>query len=223
MRAVIHGGKRPFFAAKDITCYILHGRHGDLLIDTGLPHTFRAMKKWLSGYDIRYVLLTHAHADHDWNAAKLQKAGAKILLSWFDYSLRQNFLSQRQQATMPQYRLRTAMQCIGGALLRSPRYQPDLLLRGADDLKKLGFDAELVNLPGHTLGSLGVLQGNVLYCGDAFTAIWGKPDISPNAYSPALMRQSLRKILRLKPEWLACGHGLPVKMADAEPVIREYC
>ena len=159
----MHSGKRPFFAAKDITCYILRGRHGDLLIDTGLPQTFCAMKKWLSEYDIRYVLLTHAHADHDWNAAKLQKAGAKILLSRFDYSLRQNFLSQPQQASLPQYRLRTAMQCIGGALVGSPRYQPDMLLRGKDDLRQLGFDAELVMLPGHTLGSVGVLDGNVLY------------------------------------------------------------
>jgi glyoxylase-like metal-dependent hydrolase (beta-lactamase superfamily II) len=223
MQKIIHSGIRPFFAANDITCYILRGTDGDLLIDTGLPQTYPAMKRWLRAFDIRYVLLTHAHADHDWNAARLKTAGANILLGRRDYSLRRHFLLQPQLATSPRYILRTAFQCLGGAFIKSPRYQPDILLDDRSDiLKALGFDAEVIALPGHTLGSVGVLQGNVLYCGDTFTALWGKPMIPPNVHSRALLKDSLRRILHIHPKWLACGHGLPVRMEDAEPVIREY-
>ena len=69
---------------------------------------------------------------------------------------------------------------------------------------------------------VGVLSEGVLYCGDAFTAIWGKPDITPHAASPAAMVRSLGRILELSPEWLATGHGLPAKMAEACPVIKKY-
>ena len=46
---VIRNGKIRFFAQSDVTCYILRGRQGDLLIDTGLPQTFRAMRP-ISGW-----------------------------------------------------------------------------------------------------------------------------------------------------------------------------
>ena len=60
-------GTKPisYFAQSDITCYVLHGTQGDLLIDTGLPQTWRAMADWLRAFDVRYVFLTHAHVDHD--------------------------------------------------------------------------------------------------------------------------------------------------------------
>ena len=52
--------------------------------------------------------------------------------------------------------------------------------------------------------------------------LWRKPDITPHAVSPALMRESLETVLRLEPKWLACGHGLPVRLRDAAPVIRTF-
>ena len=36
------------------------------------------------------------------------------------------------------------------------------------------------------------------------------------------MAESLQKILDISPKWLACGHGLPVRFADAKPVIQAY-
>ena len=80
----------------------------------------------------------------------------------------------------------------------------------------------IVPLPGHTFGSVGVIGNGVLYCGDAFTALWKRPDITPHAVSPKLMRKSLERIAALSPEWLACGHGLPMRFEKALPVIEEY-
>ena len=216
-------GRILYLAKGDVTVYLLHGTAGDLLIDTGFLGTWRALSAWISQYDVRYVFLTHGHPDHDWNAARLQKRGIKIMLPEKDKGLPRHFLSQPVRATMPRYRARNLVQRFGGALTNSPRYTPDILT-GSDPglLRGLGFDAQIIPLPGHTYGSLGILAGGVLYCGDAFTMIWKKPDITPHAVSPELMTQSLRTMLRLSPEWLACGHGLPVRMKEAEPVISEF-
>ncbi len=213
-----------YFAKSDITCYVLRGSRGDLLIDTGLPQTWRAMQQWLRQFDVRWVLLTHAHADHDWNAARLQRMGAKLILSARDRDLRQHFLTQPVHPTAPQYRLRNAVQCVGGAVWRSPHYEPDIWLNEGDGglLRTLGFDAEIIPLPGHTLGSVGVLHGRTLLCGDAFTMLWKRPDITPHAHDIAAMQDSLRRMLALNVTRLCCGHGLPVSMAQARPVIAEY-
>ncbi|MBP5434153.1 hypothetical protein [Ruminococcus sp.] len=102
-------------------------------------------------------------------------------------------------------------------------YTTDTLL-GSDRsiLREHGFDAEVITLPGHTLDSVGVLSDGVLYCGDAFTAKWGKPDITSHATFTSAMARSLAHILELSPEWLATGHGLPVRMSEAHTIKRKY-
>ena len=213
-----------YYAQSDMTCYVLKGKRGDLLIDTGLFQIWYGLRKWLGEYDIKYVLLTHAHADHDWNAAKLQRAGAEILLSERDKTLRRNYLSQKVKPTMPKYTFRNYTQCINGSIFKSPPYDADIYFGSKDRklLRELGFDADIVSLPGHTYGSVGVYSKGVLYCGDAFTGIWKRPDITPHAVSPTLMRRSLETIVKLSPEWLACGHGLPIRFDRALPVIENY-
>ena len=119
-------GKIIYYAQSDMTCYVIKGQRGDLLIDTGLFQIWRGLSKWLEQYSIRYVMLTHAHADHDWNVAKLQKGGAKILLSERDKTLRRNFLSQRVKPTMPKYTFRNYTQWVNGSLFKSPHYDADI-------------------------------------------------------------------------------------------------
>lgn len=205
------------------TCYLLSSGSCYLLIDTGLFGNMKKFNKWLNGRKVGYVFLTHGHADHDWNAKAFQERGAKIILPEKDKDLPRHFMSQPVQATMPKYRFRNFTQHVNGSVFKTHKYIPDILLGNDKDyLKTLGFDAVIIPLPGHTYGSVGILNGDVLYCGDAFTALWGRPDITPHAVSIEQMKESLRTILELNPKWLACGHGLPVLMEDAVPVIREY-
>ena len=217
-------GRINFYFQRDVTLYILKGKNSDLLIDTGFFGIWNGVEKWLNEYNVKDVLLTHAHVDHDWNAARLQNMGAKILLSAADKDLRQNFLSQPVKPTAPKYRIRNITQLVGGVLVKSKPYSPDVYLNDNDRffLKSLGFDAEIIPLPGHTYGTMGVLSNGVLYCGDAFTMLWHKPDVTPHAVSIPHMKNSLRTILKINPQWLACGHGLPVRMDKARPVIEQY-
>lgn len=222
--AIIRSGHIHFYADFTVTCYILRGEKSDLLIDTGFIGIWPGLLCWLRNYQVSHVLLTHAHMDHDWNAKRMQEESAQILLSIHDRELRNNFSIQPVHAVFPKEKQRVRMQNFGASFMKSRSYEPDIWIH--DDqpelLKTLGFDAELIPLPGHTLGSVGVLSGDVLYCGDAFTMLNGVPEIPPTAFSPVLMARSLETILKLPVKWLACGHGLPVKMRDARPVIIRY-
>ena len=217
------GGIR-YYAQGGMTCYILRGKRGDLLIDTGLFQIRGGLGKWLEDYRIKHIFLTHAHADHDWNAAGLQAKGAEIILSERDRGLNRHFMSQPVKPTHPKYFLRNLTQWMNGSIFRSPAYKADIYFTGSGEgiLTELGYPAEIVPLPGHTYGSAGILSGKVLYCGDAFTALWKRPDITPHAVSIEEMQDSLRRILEISPEWLACGHGLPLRFAEARPVIEAY-
>lgn len=212
------------FEISSVTCYIIKGKYGDLLVDTGFFNTYSKIKKWLSDFNVTHVFLTHAHADHDWNAHTLQNEGKKLLLSIKDKDLRQNFFSQKVNPTMPKYKFRNSVQALGAGVFNSKPYEPDIYItdENMDVLHSLGFDADIYSLPGHTLGSLGILYNDVLYCGDAFTALWKKPDISPHAYDCEKMKESLKTIMSIAPKWLACGHGAPVKMEDSKKIIEDY-
>ena len=218
-------GSIHYFAYKDLTCYIIHGEHGDLLIDTGWEQTWDEMKPWLGKYKIKHIALTHAHPDHAWNASKIKdEYGAKIILGKEDAAIKDSCASQKCLPCFSKYRFRTTIINFSIRFCKTPPFNVDFYV-GRDDaqlLKKFGYDAEIVPLPGHTYGSIGILSDNVLYCGDEFTAIWKKPDIAPHGADIEMLRNSLKTILEINPEWLACGHGLPVKMQDARPVIEDY-
>ena len=97
---VIRTGHINLFAQSDVTCYIIRGAEGDLLVDTGFYMNRRALLQWLSVYSVKWIFLTHAHPDHDWNAAAVaQKTGAKILLHeadvLFDSFLRNSLAVER--------------------------------------------------------------------------------------------------------------------------------
>ncbi|MBQ5330349.1 MAG: MBL fold metallo-hydrolase [Oscillospiraceae bacterium] len=217
-------GDINYYAQGGVSCYVIKGENGDLLIDTGLFNIWKGLSEWLKGFDIRYILLTHAHADHDWNVSKLQSNGIKVFLSIKDRGLRRNYLSQPVCPTSSKYIPRNIEQWIVGSVFNSPPYDADIYfdVNDRDILSRYGFKAKVIALPGHTYGSVGVYHKGTLYCGDAFTALWGKPEITPHAVDIKMMKHSLKRMLRLSPERLACGHGLPFSFDEAVPVIEEY-
>ena len=216
-----------YMAGSPMSCYVLHGEKSDMLVDTGLSLIRSKLEKWLAQFNIKHILLTHAHVDHDGNAAYLKrKLGAEIILGQADKMLIGHFSSQKMHPTMQKYKLRTVQQNVFGSLpmFSTEVYTPDILVDdgSTDCLKALGYNADIVTLAGHTYGSVGVLSGDVLYCGDVFTALWGKPDITPHAVSVLKMRESIEKILDIPCKWLATGHGQPVDADDAKKVIENY-
>ena len=99
---------------------------------------------------------------------------------------------------MPKYTFRNYKQWVNGSLFKSPHYDADIYFGSKDRalLRKIGFDADIISLPGHTYGSVGIYSKGVLYCGDAFTALWKRPDITPHAVSPRVRRFGANNTVR---------------------------
>lgn len=191
-------------------CYILRGSDGDILIDTGFEKDRAFVEKWLENYQVKLIILTHGHFDHVGNAAYFkEKLGAKIAMNRHDFLLSQDNMIH---ALHPVSLMGMAYVKATGMGKMAPKIEPflpDIVLNEGDSLEKYGVDAMVVDLQGHTRGSIGILSGGDLYCGDALvnTFFPAPPAI---AESPKHTYATIEYIKNLRPERILFGHGNPV-------------
>src|SRR5262245_9571320 len=86
------------------------------------------------------------------------------------------------------------------------------------------FDRKVFNTPGHTPGSISVLDpvGGVLLAGDAMGAMGGKPALPGAQFTEdmTLAKQSIAKLGGLTFDTLLIGHGDPI-VSDASTLVQE--
>ncbi|MBQ0084092.1 MAG: MBL fold metallo-hydrolase [Clostridiales bacterium] len=192
--------------------YVLTSMGGDLLIDTGIRETRAEVEEWLenSGYDIKWIFLTHGHFDHTYNAKYFkEKFGAKLIMHENDVGLysRLDFPELIPTSTANEEAARMANKDMHE--VDFPHCEVDIKLEDHDTdfLRTLGFDADIVMLPGHTAGSMGIKIGRVLYCGDACAAKGGDYFTSLFGFDLEKIYESEQKIFALNPLIIAPGHG----------------
>ena len=62
--------------------YVIKGNDGDVVIDTGFILMKRSLKRWLDQFNVKLIILTHAHVDHVWNTAYLKALyGCEVAIS----------------------------------------------------------------------------------------------------------------------------------------------
>lgn len=190
--------------------YIIRGEDGDLLIDTGTEQSVREVEEFALRYNVKYIFLTHGHFDHAWNAKYFrEKYGWKIILHEKDLGIYRN---EEPQAFYPTCPDNTDIAAYADELIETvkiPFCDVDYAVSDSDTdlLRKLGFDADIVTLPGHTKGSMGILQYRTLYIGDACSAVNGdyfRPFFGTDIRN---VKKTEAKIVSLSPLVLAPGHG----------------
>ena len=161
---------------------------------------------------MRLIVLTHGHLDHVQNAAFLsQQLEVPIAMHRADLELLEDNDRQPMQAHRRLGRLIQSLSRRGFQDTLLPPFQPDLYLEDGDDLSHFGVNAQVVALPGHTAGSIGLkTEDGALLVGDAMFRLF-----SP---APALvyadrrqMEDSVAKIWALHPTALYFGHGRPAQ------------
>lgn len=194
--------------------YAIHGEQGDLLIDTGNNTMVHQLDDWIkkNHLNVRWVFLTHGHFDHTWNCRFLkQKYGAEIILHERDRGLLAFGEIRLVYATKYCYKKITEKCNSINAQYNpcSPFCKVDHYISNEDTgfLRSLGFDADIVMLPGHTKGSMGILQGKVLYCGDACSAKNGQYFTAMFGEERESIFRSENRIFELDPIIIAPGHG----------------
>jgi glyoxylase-like metal-dependent hydrolase (beta-lactamase superfamily II) len=97
---------------------------------------------------------------------------------------------------------------------KSRQFTPDVLLEDGADLSQYGLDARVISIPGHSLGSIGILTtGGELFCGDLFENMKG-PKLNFIMDDPVAANASLAKLKSLQVKMVYPGHGRPFLMEE---------
>lgn len=159
--------------------YIIKGDKACLLIDAGMGDKYdsfkkRIEKKGINMRDIKYVLLTHHHSDHNAYLNPLREEyGTKIIVhknEVEDLKNGRNKLGTYRQTVMINLTRKLL------ANLIKPDFDPvvigdnDIVIKDDDnDLlrNELGIDAKIIHTPGHTMGSISVVMNDIAFVGDS--------------------------------------------------------
>ncbi len=131
------------------------------------------------GFEIKAILLTHAHFDHAGNAKKLQDDGAKIYISKLDAP---KLLNEDNLASDfgRKFDYLTA----------------DYTFEDGEELNVLGIKIKVIATPGHTDGSVCFMVDNSLFTGDTlFYGSVGRTDFKSGNRED--MVKSIKKLFNL--------------------------
>ena len=202
--------------------HVVHGRR-PILIDSGPPGSFRSLQAKLeaSGLDAKNLgalVLTHGHADHAGNAAKLVEEGVPALLGSGDLPLATSGKNPEVRSTG-----------LTAQLLRPllpwsyPPFAPTKLVATSVDLSPFGLEGFMRVVGGHSPGSSIVVAGDLLVAGDLVRGGYlggvlfsGRARIhyySDDPESDLIMVLSL--IDEHRPKWILLGHGGPLSSDSA--------
>lgn len=186
--------------------YVIQGCDGDILIDTGFVGMKKRLKKWLDQFQIKLIILTHAHVDHIWNVAYIQSLyGCEVAIGWKDV---ENIDNARihSKPTKSCYNWWTKLMNFGMRKFVPDKFDVNLLLKNNQTINRYGIKLKVVSLAGHTNGSIGVVYQNYLFAGDALVNRGKYPEIAFQNQNLVAAKRSYNKILKLHPEIIFVGH-----------------
>jgi hydroxyacylglutathione hydrolase len=197
-----------------VNCYLVRTDHGVFLVDTGLRnarHRLELSLQHLCSHpgDIKLILLTHGDFDHSGNAAYLRsKFSAPIAMHAADAGMLANgymFWNRKINNAL--------IKKIAPLFIRfnkNDKATPDILLEDRTTLVQYGWDATVLNTPGHSSGSICLLTpGGDLLCGDLLTNTSGPPRLNSLMYDVEAGRASLARLKTLPIKTVYPGHGQP--------------
>ena len=207
-----------------VNAFLLEGRGGYILIDTGLPDQWEKLEKELLAAGclpdkLKLTVITHGDRDHTGNAARLrEKYKVRIAMHPGDVPQVENGVLLKRKVKPLIYRLLFALMMLKRKLQKNrmevPKFKPDILLGNGQNLEEYGSAAKVIHIPGHTPGSIAILTpDNCLIAGDMFVNR-KKPGSAQIIENQAQLNDSLEKLKSLNIATVYPGHGKPFSMAD---------
>jgi glyoxylase-like metal-dependent hydrolase (beta-lactamase superfamily II) len=197
-----------------VNCYLWESHAGYLLIDTGASNRRDELERELARAGCEpgklvLIVLTHGDFDHAGNCAYLrEKFGAQVAMHQDDLGMVEQgdmFWNRKSGNAL----MRLLLPILFGGFPRSHRFRPDMFLQDGADLSEHGFDAQVILIPGHSKGSIGILTaGGDLFCGDLLENV-KEPALNSIMDDLAAARASIDKLRGLEVETVYPGHGKP--------------
>ena len=200
------------FRMGSVNCYLLNTDNGYFLIDTGGTKNRTELEAALHHVgcepgELKLIILTHGDFDHSGNAAYLRKKfNAKIAMHRGDLGMVEqgNMFSSRKKGN--NFFTRKLIPVLVG-FGSSERFTPDIYLEDGDDLSQYGLEAKVVSIPGHSLGSIGILTNpGDLICGDLFEST-KEPGLNSLMDDPDAADFSVQKLSNFEIKTVYPGHG----------------
>ena len=155
----------PFYGkAWESNSYLLINGERAILIDAGVPHEEVTEHLEREGAKLQYILLTHGHFDHIISAERLREQTAAQLAI------------HKADAEM----LTDAQKSAEAIFFGTNRIQAtaDVLLSDGDTIAFGDTSVRVLHTPGHSLGSVCYLVGDMLFSGDTlFDGGYGRFDL----------------------------------------------
>lgn len=196
-------------AGGNVNCYIVADNDKAILIDTGRKKYREKILEKCKEFHVSLIVLTHGHMDHCQNAAYLANALCiPIAMNKKDMNL---IADNRKQALLAKTFLGKIVLSVSLSSFEKDSldvFQPTVYLKNGDDLSDYGVDAKIVELPGHTKGSIGIEAEDNLFVGDALMNMF-YPTVSMLYADEQEMLSSVKYISELGDKTIYFGHGKP--------------
>ena len=179
-----------------VNCYVVRAAGGDeaVVVDPGWPGAWTDVQSALGDSRCAAILITHGDIDHVAAVAEVARAtGAPVHIA-AEESDRLERINDFVPAGLE------------GVVLEA--YEPEVRLRGDEDLEFAGVRFETLRVPGHTEAHLAYAADGCLFSGDVlFAGSVGRVD-RPNGDWETLMASIQRLAERFPPETVVYpGHG----------------
>lgn len=192
--------------------YLLRNGASSILVDTGTQKLGEQTLAACHHMGVKLILLTHGHFDHCQNAAYFaEELHCPVAISRADAPL----LAGKKRRVKGEGLWGSAFAWASNRSIEKeplPEVTPTVFLEDGMSLAPYGIEGQIVALPGHTAGSVGVLlDSRELLVGDAMSGLWA-PGPAWCYEDKALMEKSLAAIKGLRPRKIYMGHGLRDKL-----------
>lgn len=196
-------------ASGNVNCYIVADNDNAILIDTGRKKYREKILEKCKEFHVSLIVLTHGHMDHCQNAAYLANAlHIPIAMNKKDMDL---IPDNRKQYLLAKTLLGKIVLSVSLSSFEKDSlevFEPILYLKNGDDLSEYGIAAKVVELPGHTKGSIGIEIEDNLFVGDALMNMFYLT-VSMLYVDEQEMISSAKYISELGEKTIYFGHGKP--------------
>ena len=192
----------------NVNCYIVVDKDKAILIDTGRKKYREKILEKCKEFHVSLIVLTHGHMDHCQNAAYLANAlNIPIAMSKKDINMIPDNRKQKMSATNLLGKIVLLVSLNSFEKDTLDIFEPMVYLQDGDSLNEYGVDARVVELPGHTEGSIGLeIEGDKLFVGDALMNMF-YPTISMLYTDKDKMLESAERIGEMGTKTIYFGHG----------------
>lgn len=193
-------------------CFLISNGNDAVLVDTARKKYCQTILEACKPFQVRLIVLTHGHMDHVQNAAILsQTLKCPVAIHSADLPLLADNMNQSLSASSLLGKIVLSISIKSFKMDEIPAFTPSVFLEEGDNLDSYGISANIIGLPGHTDGSIGLdVAGRDLLVGDALMNMF-YPTVSMLYHDREAMIESVRKIERIGSRTIHFGHGKPVQ------------